>query len=112
MRSYKHPVIEAFTLERLFYALSDSTRLDIVRKLAGVESASCAALDGGRPKSSMSHHFRILREAGLVETRIQGTTHQNRLRREDLEQVFPGLLDPILQQLVSSSETDPCETAA
>ena len=67
MRSYKHPVIEAFTLERLFYALSDPTRLDIVRKLAGVDSASCAALDGGRPKSSMSHHFRILREAGLVE---------------------------------------------
>ncbi|MHC1480502.1 ArsR/SmtB family transcription factor [Frateuria aurantia] len=112
MRSYRHPEIQTFTLERLFYALSDSTRLDIVRRLAMVEQASCNELNEDRPKSSMSHHFRILREAGLVETRIQGTTHQNRLRRADLEVAFPGLLAAILAQLVSSPATAACDTAA
>jgi len=98
MRAMKHPNADEFVLERVLYALSDPVRMDIVRRLAGVETASCGELDGGRPKSSMSHHFRVLRDAGLVHTRSVGTTHMNSLRGEVLEERFPGLLQSILTQ--------------
>jgi len=98
MRAYKHPEPEAFVLERVLYALSDPVRLEIVRHLAGVAEATCGELDGGRPKSSVSHHFRVLRDAGLVHTRNVGTTHMNSLRGEELEMRFPGLLAAILRQ--------------
>ena len=96
MRSYKHPAIEEVRLEDVFYALSDPVRLEIVNRLAREGQATCAALDGGRPKSSMSHHFRVLREAGLVETRNQGVQAINNLRRDELDRRFPGLLDAVL----------------
>lgn len=98
MRPYKHPPASEFALERVLYALSDSIRLDIVRNLARVESASCGELDGGRPKSTVSHHFKVLREAGLVLTESTGTMHMNSLRRDDIESRFPGLLAAILAQ--------------
>ncbi|MBA1204846.1 helix-turn-helix transcriptional regulator [Pseudomonas capeferrum] len=98
MRAYKHPNPEDLVLERVLYALSDPVRMDIVRHLAGVTEASCGELDGGRPKSSMSHHFRVLRDAGLVQTRNVGTTHMNSLRSAELDVRFPGLLGAILSQ--------------
>lgn len=96
MRPFKHPAVSELALERVLYALSDSIRLDIVRHLARVEAATCGELDGGRPKSTVSHHFKVLREAGLVFTRNNGTTHMNTLRRADIESRFPGLLAAIL----------------
>lgn len=96
MRLYNHPAPEEFVLERIFHALSDPLRLEIVRRLSRVAEATCGELDGGRPKSSMSHHFRILRDAGLVRTNIAGTVHQNTLRRAELDARFPGLLGAIL----------------
>ncbi|MFO7705812.1 MAG: helix-turn-helix domain-containing protein [Halopseudomonas sp.] len=96
MRPFKHPAANDFVLERVLYALSDPVRLEIVRQLASVPQASCGQLDGGRPKSSMSHHFRVLRDAGLVMTQGVGTTHMNSLRRTELDGRFPGLLDAIL----------------
>ena len=96
MRPYKHPPASELVLERVLYALSDPVRMEIVRKLAEVDKASCGELDGGRPKSSMSHPFRVLRDCGLVCTLAVGTMHMNSLRREELDQRFPGLLDAIL----------------
>ena len=93
---YSHPSLHDVVLERLFHALSDPVRLEIVRALSRVQEASCAALEGGRPKSTMSHHFRILREAGLVRTDVMGTTHHNSLRREELDLRFPGLMAAVL----------------
>lgn len=104
MRPYKHPSTEQLTLERIFHALSDPIRLDIVRHLARVDMATCGELDGGRPKSSMSHHFRILRDAGLVNTHAEGTVHQNTLRLVELNARFPGLLDAILAQAAEGGE--------
>lgn len=98
MRAFQHPEAEDLTLERVLYALSDPVRLEIVRCLASVAQASCGELDGGRPKSSMSHHFRVLRDAGLVHTRSVGTTHMNSLRSQVLDSRFPGLLAAILLQ--------------
>lgn len=87
---------ETLRLEQVFQALGDPVRLGIVRQLQRDGECNCAALEGGRPKSTMSHHFRILREAGLVETRALGVTHINRLCAERLEAAFPGLLAAIL----------------
>ncbi|WP_157973285.1 helix-turn-helix domain-containing protein, partial [Blastomonas sp. UPD001] len=84
MRNYAHPDLADVTIEHALHALSDPVRLDIVRQLDRAGEASCAALDGGRPKSSMSHHFRVLRSAGLVHTRIAGVQHMNTLRREEV----------------------------
>lgn len=98
MRPFKHPAVSEFVLERIFYALSDPVRLDIVRHLGTVTEASCGELDGGRPKSTMSHHFRVLRDAGLVMTQSVGTTHLNTLRKADLDSRFPGLMASILAQ--------------
>ena len=102
MRPYKHPSASELHLERVLYALSDSIRLDIVRHLARVETATCGELDGGRPKSTVSHHFKVLREAGLVSTENNGTVHMNTLRRTDIESRFPGLLAAILAQQPSA----------
>lgn len=97
MRAPKHPQMEHIELARVLYALSDPVRLEVVRQLDREGEATCAALDGGRPKSSMSHHFRVLRDAGLVLTRSEGPTHMNALRRADLDRRFPGLLDAVLR---------------
>jgi DNA-binding transcriptional ArsR family regulator len=96
MRAITHPAIEDVALSQLLSALSDPVRLGIVRQLAEHGEATCTALDAGRPKSTMSHHFRVLREAGVIATRNEGTTHINELRRDDLERKFPGLLVAIL----------------
>jgi DNA-binding transcriptional ArsR family regulator len=95
MKDATHPETDEIRLDRVFYALSDALRLSIVRQLAE-GAASCAALDRGRPKSTMSHHFRVLREAGIVRTRNEGVTHMNELRREELDRRFPGLLSAVL----------------
>jgi len=97
VRAYQHPAIEEVSPEQVFHALSDPVRVEVVRQLAEQGEASCGTLDRGRPKSSMSHHFRVLREAGLVVTRIEGVSHMNSLRRDELERRFPGLLDALLR---------------
>jgi len=96
MRSLRHPKTEDIELTRVLYALSDPVRLEVVRRLAREGTASCTALDCGRPKSSMSHHFRVLRDSGVVMTRMDGAAHMNELRREELDRRFPGLLESVL----------------
>jgi DNA-binding transcriptional ArsR family regulator len=96
MRAIHHPAVEDVSLCQVLYALSDPLRLEIVRKLAGRGEATCAALECGRAKSSMSHHFRVLREAGVMRTRTDGAAHLNNLRRAELDRRFPGLLAAVL----------------
>jgi DNA-binding transcriptional ArsR family regulator len=96
MRTFHHPSLEEVALSQVLYALSDPVRLGVVRQLARDGQATCSALDNGKPKSTMSHHFRVLREAGLVRTTSDGPAHMNVLRREEAEKRFPGLLQAIL----------------
>ena len=96
MRHARLPAPEEIALEAVFHALSDPFRLEVVRRLAAEGEASCQALERDRPKSSVSHHFRVLREAGLIRTRNEGVTRMNALRRDDIERRFPGLLACIL----------------
>lgn len=100
MRQIKHPHIDQVELTDLMYALSDPTRLEIVARLARAgRSMTCGEFDLNRPKSSLSHHFKILRAAGVVETLIEGTEHMNKLRLADIEQKFPGVLLSVLRAL-------------
>ncbi|WP_336946800.1 helix-turn-helix domain-containing protein [Asaia sp. BMEF1] len=96
MADYDHPASESLTLLGVLRGLADPIRLEIVQHLGSVPEASCAALLGDRPRSSMSHHFQVLRESGLVQTRIQGVQHFNSLRKADLDLRFPGLMDAVL----------------
>lgn len=97
MRSVKHPDMSAVELTDVMYALSDPARLEVVKKLARVQALPCGKLYDARSKSSMSHHFKILRASGIIETRIEGKEHLNSLRTADLDKRFPGLLHAILQ---------------
>jgi len=106
MRVMKHPAMHEISIEQVFYALSDPVRLEIVQKLCRTDEASCSALDGGRPKSSVSHHFRVLREAGLVWTRNEGVSHMNALRRRELDERFPGLLAVVEGAIFAKAEAN------
>ncbi len=77
-------------------ALSDPIRLRIVAQLADGEEHSCGSFGLPVTKSTCSHHFRVLREAGIIATRTDGKNRFNVLQREQLEQRFPGLLDAVL----------------
>lgn len=93
----KEPTKRELELTAVLYALSDEVRLGIVRQLAKKGEQPCGVFEVDRPKSSLSHHFRVLRESGVVSTRKDGKTLLNTLRQEDLEARFPGLLKAVLQ---------------
>lgn len=100
MRQIKHPPIDQVELTDIMYALSDPARIEIVGRLAQADrQMTCGELDLNRPKSSMSHHFKILRAAGIVETVIDGKEHLNSLRLAEIEQKFPGVLNAVLKAI-------------
>jgi DNA-binding transcriptional ArsR family regulator len=84
-------------LTTVLQALGDPMRLTIVRALDSIGEQACGSLELGISKSTRSHHFKTLREAGVTSTRIEGTHRHVSLRRDDLEARFPGLLDAVLQ---------------
>jgi DNA-binding transcriptional ArsR family regulator len=92
-----HPASEDLDLAAVLHALSDPVRLGIVARLAGGDERTCGSFDVAVTKSTCTHHFRVLREAGLIRQRQQGTMRLNSLRRDDLEARFPGLLGTILK---------------
>ena len=92
-----HPARGELDLAAVLHALSDPVRLRIVGGLAGGDERTCGSFDVAVSKSTCTHHFRVLREAGLIHQRQQGTMRLNSLRRDDLEARFPGLLETILQ---------------
>lgn len=99
MRLLHHPDQKDISLPGVLYALGDPVRLEIVKRLAEKEELPCAALDCDIPKSTMSHHLRVLRESGVLYCRKEGTQHLNSLRRRELDLLFPGLLAVVLQSI-------------
>jgi DNA-binding transcriptional ArsR family regulator len=92
-----HPDRDEIELPTVLHALSDPQRLEIVRKLAEEPTPRpCGMFEVPVAKSTMTHHFRVLREAGVVRQERQGTTKLTSLRRDDLDARFPGLLDSVL----------------
>jgi DNA-binding transcriptional ArsR family regulator len=101
MTRFVHPAAGDITLAGVLGALSDPMRLKILKKLLErrERSLSCsnAAPCAGMAKSTLSHHFRILREAGLIRTTKHGVENLNSVRWDDVNERFPGLLKTILR---------------
>src|ERR671934_794229 len=91
-----HPRRDEIELAAVLHALSDPARLQIVAALAESDERTCGSFELPITKSTCTHHFKVLREAGVIHQRQQGTARLNTLRREDLEARFPGLLETIL----------------
>lgn len=96
MKSVRHPSPEEIELTGVLQALSDPVRLQIVNALAGGDECPCGSLETSVSKSTLSHHLKVLREAGLTRTRVDGTHRLVSLREEDLERRLPGLLPCVL----------------
>ena len=95
-----HPRRDEIELAAVLHALSDPVRLKMVAALAASKGEpTCGSFDVPVTKSTCTHHFKVLREAGVIHQRPQGTSRRNRLRREDLEARFPGLLETILRSV-------------
>jgi len=96
-----HPDRDEIELSAVLHALSDPHRLEMVRRLAeDTAPRPCGTFGFDLAKSTMTHHFRILREAGVIEQRRDGTSKLTSLRREDLDARFPGLLDAVLSSQI------------
>lgn len=99
MKNFVHPAIEDITLSGVLGALADPMRLRILKNLLaemGCKSCSEAAPCPDMAKSTLSNHFRILRESGLVRTIKKGVENRNTVRVEDMEKLFPGLLKLVM----------------
>jgi len=96
-----HPETADLDLTAVLQALGDPIRLEIVRRLAGDGERTCGSFELGISKATRSHHFKVLREAGLTITRLEGTHRHVSLRRDDVEIRFPGLLDAVLTRRVT-----------
>src|SRR4051794_25762105 len=96
MRELHHPSSTELDLSSVLHALSDPARLSIVRHLAHEGECSCGHFELGISKATLSHHFRVLRESGVVHARPEGRKRYLTLRAEDLETRFPGLLEAVL----------------
>ncbi|AOP48551.1 ArsR/SmtB family transcription factor [Streptomyces lydicus] len=97
-RSLEHPSREDIRLADVLHALADPMRLCIVRTLAAAEGElNCADIELPVSKSTCTHHFRVLREHGVIQQLYRGTAKMNRLRTADLEELFPGLIDGVLR---------------
>ncbi len=95
-------VYDVGSIQSVLTALSDPVRLEMVHRLDTAGTAlPCAVLYEEVSKSTASHHFKILREAGVIErSRIGGQMHQ-RLRRDEVEATYPGLLASVTAALSS-----------
>ena len=97
-----HPDAAQVDLLDVLHALADPTRMTIVRTLRETDEQLCGTFDVDVAASTLSHHFRVLREAGVIWQREDGNRRWTSLRRDDLESRFPGLLDRILEQYQGS----------
>jgi DNA-binding transcriptional ArsR family regulator len=95
MKAAYCPNLKKMPLSALFYALSDPVRLKIIQSLIEKDEISCGDCKSPLSKSTMSHHFKVLREAGLIQKRGEGTSHYLSLRREELDSRLPGLIEAL-----------------
>lgn len=96
-RTYTHPEPSEIRLERVLYALSDPIRLEMVRRLHAGGEADSLSLADNLPRSTLTYHTRILRESGLTLTRSSGRSCLIDLREEDLNHLFPGLMNSLFR---------------
>ena len=103
-----HPDLSEIDLPSLLHALSDPMRLEIVRCLACSDAGNlpCNAIELPVSKATASHHFKVLRQAGVIEQHDEGTRRISRIRHDDLEARFPGLLESVLRAAQTDQARD------
>ncbi len=111
MRPLFHPSIKDVSVEAILHALSDPTRAAIFAQVAGqgcVQGCSTFSRVGERdiPKSSLSQHFKVLRDAGLIRSERQGVEMLNTTRCTEVDARFPGLLAAILSAYAGNRDCD------
>jgi DNA-binding transcriptional ArsR family regulator len=104
MRTLIHPTLEDITVEGILSALSDAVRASIFMDIAGSGGGqTCSSFlmvrDRNIPKSTLSQHFKTLREAGLIRSERVGVELRNSARCAEIHEKFPGLLDAIIQAM-------------
>lgn len=91
------PDLDEVALETVLRALGEPVRLQIVRALARSSSSmNCSAFGLSVSKSTSTHHFKVLRQAGVISQYEEGTARFSTLRWSDMQERFPGLLDAVL----------------
>lgn len=95
-RTPPHPDPSQVSLQQVLEALVDPVRRGIVTQLdASDVDIKCGGFDMAVSKSTATHHFKVLREAGLIRQYYVGTSRMNAIRREEIDRAFPGLLDAL-----------------
>lgn len=114
MKSAQHPRTDELTLTAVLSALADPIRMELVRSLADGQERAWGELSAPVAKSTLSHHLKVLRSAGVTRTRQEGTRCFVRLRGNDLDERFPGLLASVLAAAAPgpSAEDQPRPTMA
>jgi DNA-binding transcriptional ArsR family regulator len=99
VKTYSHPAMRSVSLHMIMQALSDPCRLAIVRELLQVRgrALACNEVNLKVSKATRSHHFEVLREAGIIFTKVEGTKCMTSLRKTELNKHFPGLLKLIAE---------------
>jgi DNA-binding transcriptional ArsR family regulator len=95
-RALTHPEADELDVLDILHALSDPTRMTIVQTLRADPERACGTFPVDVAPSTLTHHFRVLREAGVIRQREDGNRRWTTLRRDDLETRFPGLLDAVV----------------
>lgn len=111
-RTYHHPDADEIALPRVLFALSEPLRLTMVRVLTERGEVDSLELGPELPRSTLTHHTSLLRESGLVFVRAEGRKCMIRLRADDLEARFPGLIPAILAGYEDEDAADAEEGAA
>ncbi|WP_017559022.1 ArsR/SmtB family transcription factor [Nocardiopsis baichengensis] len=113
MRTLDHPEREDIDLDAVLAALADPIRRRIACELAeGHTDMACIAFELPVSKSTSTHHFRVLREAGVIRQRYQGTAILNSLRADDLQARFPGLLGAVIGAHRGADAGGPAEASS
>ncbi|HEX4760981.1 MAG TPA: metalloregulator ArsR/SmtB family transcription factor [Thermoleophilaceae bacterium] len=100
VREIRHPATTELDLATILRTVGDPLRLAVVRMLSDDRERTCSDIQDelGLPMSTCSYHLRLLREAGLTRTRAEGTERHIRLRRDDLNDRFPGLVEVLVER--------------
>lgn len=104
MNDESWPTHDVADLQQVLAAVADPVRLEMVQRLSCLEPVACAALYRDISKSTASHHFKILREAGVTERSVVGGQSCQRLRYDEVEARFPGVLRAILDAATSAKD--------
>lgn len=100
----QHPEPEDMDLLAVLHALADVTRMTIVQTLLATEERACGTFPVQVAASTLSHHFKVLREAGVIRQREEGTRRWTSLREDELQARFPGVIGAITSAYAAQPE--------